>query len=152
MNLLIRQAKHSDATTIAEFNEAMAIETENINLNRERLLKGVESLLNDPTKGEYYIAEVNGVIVGQLMITYEWSDWRNATFWWIQSVYVKKEFRKLGVFRSLYQFVESLALARRDVCGIRLYVETGNGRAQKAYEALGLNNSHYKMMEKGFFD
>jgi ribosomal protein S18 acetylase RimI-like enzyme len=150
MNLSIRLADSSDVSIIAEFNTAIAKETEGIELNREHLRKGVEALFADPSKGLYYIAESNGKIVGQLMITYEWSDWRNATFWWIQSVYVHPEYRRRGVFRALYRYIETIAGTRRDVCGVRLYVEKENDRAQKTYEALGMRRSHYHMMEADF--
>jgi ribosomal protein S18 acetylase RimI-like enzyme len=106
-------------------------------------------LFTDPSKGLYYIAESTGKIAGQLMITYEWSDWRNATFWWIQSVYVHPEYRNHGVFRALYRFIETIARTHGDVCGVRLYVEKENDRAQKTYEALGMKHSHYEMMEMG---
>jgi ribosomal protein S18 acetylase RimI-like enzyme len=147
MNLNVRLAAPSDVSIIAEFNTAMAKETEEIELNRESLRKGVEAMFADPSKGLYYIAESNREIVGQLMITYEWSDWRNATFWWIQSVYVHPEYRRHGVFRALYRYIETIARTRRDVCGVRLYVEKENDRAQKTYEALGMKHSHYEMME-----
>lgn len=150
MNISIRLADSSDVSIIAEFNTAIAKETEGIDLNRERLRKGVEALFADPSKGLYYIAESNGKIAGQLMITYEWSDWRNATFWWIQSVYVRPEYRKQGVFRALYRYIETIARTRGDVCGVRLYVEKENDRAQKIYEALGMKHSHYEMMEIDF--
>jgi ribosomal protein S18 acetylase RimI-like enzyme len=150
MNLSIRLADSSDVSIIAEFNAAIAKETEGIELNRERLRKGVEVLFADPSKGLYYIAESNGKIAGQLMITYEWSDWRNATFWWIQSVYVRPEYRRQGVFRALYRYIETIAGTRGDVCGVRLYVEKENDRAQKTYEALGMKHSHYEMMEIDF--
>jgi Acetyltransferases len=150
MNLNIRLAAASDVSIIAEFNTAMAKETEEIELNRESLRKGVEAMFADPSKGLYYIAESNREIVGQLMITYEWSDWRNATFWWIQSVYVHPEYRRHGVFRTLYRHIETIARTRGDVCGVRLYVEKENDRAQKAYEALGMKHSHYEMMEMDF--
>jgi GNAT superfamily N-acetyltransferase len=149
MNCTIRHAISDDADIIAEFNSLMAKETEGIELNRERLQKGTEALFADASKGVYYVAEIDRKIVGQLMITYEWSDWRNATFWWIQSVYVLPEYRKQGVFRSLYKHIESLARQRGDVCGLRLYVESENNRAQKTYEALGMHLSHYRMMEAG---
>ena len=147
MDLSVRLAAPSDVSIIAEFNAAMAKETEEIELNRERLRKGVEALFADPSKGLYYIAESNGIIAGQMMITYEWSDWRNATFWWIQSVYVLPEYRRHGVFRALYRSIETIARTRGDVCGVRLYVEKDNDRAQKTYEALGMKHSHYEMME-----
>jgi ribosomal protein S18 acetylase RimI-like enzyme len=150
MNISIRYAASSDAFTLADFNAAMAQETEALELDRDRLQKGVEALLADASKGFYLVAELDGVVVGQLMITYEWSDWRNAVIWWIQSVYVHPSCRKHGVFRSLYQFVRSLARSKGNVCGLRLYVEKENERAQKTYEALGMTCSHYQMMEAGF--
>ncbi|MGA3285800.1 MAG: GNAT family N-acetyltransferase [Bacteroidota bacterium] len=147
MNISIRLAVPSDVSIIAEFNTAMAKETEGIELNRERLRKGVEALFADPSKGLYYITESNGKIAGQLMITYEWSDWRNAAFWWIQSVYVRPEYRRHGVFRALYRYIETIARTRGDVCGVRLYVDQSNERAQKTYESLDMRRSHYQMME-----
>jgi GNAT superfamily N-acetyltransferase len=150
MNISLRRATPGDANTIADFNAAMAQETEGLELDRDRLRRGVEALLADETKGYYYLAEIDGRVAGQLMITFEWSDWRNATYWWIQSVYVHPDFRQQGVFSSLYRHIESLALTHGTVCGIRLYVERQNLRAQKAYEALGMHHSHYTMMEVGF--
>jgi GNAT superfamily N-acetyltransferase len=150
MNIIIRPAAVSDAVIIAEFNALMAKETEDIDLDRERLQKGIISLLTDTSKGIYYLAVMGDNVIGQLMITYEWSDWRNATFWWIQSVYVLPEYRKNGVFRKLYQYIESLARTRGDVCGLRLYVDTSNKRAQQTYETIGLNRSHYQMMDMDF--
>ncbi len=150
MNTVIRTAKPFDIPTIVEFNLAMAQETEDVKLNIERLKRGVKELFNDPSKGVYYVAEIDNEVVGQLMITYEWSDWRNSNFWWIQSVYVLPDFRRKGVFRELYQYVESFAKQRGDVCGLRLYVEKENQRAQKTYESLGMNLSRYVMMEKEF--
>jgi GNAT superfamily N-acetyltransferase len=144
---MIRNAAASDAAAIAEFNASMAKETEGIDLDRERLQKGTEALIADSSKGMYYLAEADGKIVGQLMITYEWSDWRNATFWWIQSVYVHPDYRNLGIFRSLYRHVESIARKRGDICGLRLYVDRTNTRAQQTYEALGMRHSHYQMMD-----
>ena len=150
MNIVIRLARKDDAPIIAEFNGSMAAETEGIRLERTRLVKGVEALLADTNKGVYYVAEVDGRVVGQLMITYEWSDWRNAIFWWIQSVYVHPEFRGKGVFRKIYRHVESRAKTVGDVCGMRLYVEKGNERAHKTYESLGMKKSHYDMMDIDF--
>ncbi len=150
MDLTIRQAVPSDSPALVAFNEMMAQETEGISLDRSRLRKGIESLFEDRSRGEYFVAEVDGKIVGQLMITYEWSDWRNGTFWWIQSVYTDRNYRNKGVFRSLYRHVETLARSRSDVCGLRLYVEEHNSRAQKTYESLGMNHSRYRMMEVDF--
>jgi GNAT superfamily N-acetyltransferase len=150
MNTIIRPARVSDAIIIAEFNSFLAKETENINLNRERLRKGTESLLADTSKGIYYLSEKDNKIVGQLMITYEWSDWRNAIFWWIQSVYILPQYRKHGIFRQLYQYIESLARTRGNVCGLRLYVDTSNKFAQQTYEAVGMKYSHYQFMDIEF--
>ena len=150
METTIRLAGSADAAVIAGFNAAMADETEHLSLEREILRKGVEALLADPSKGYYYVAERDGKIAGQLMITFEWSDWRNADFWWIQSVYVLPEFRTQGIFRALYHHIETLARKRGNVCGLRLYVDENNGRAQKTYESLGMKRSHYRMMEIGF--
>jgi GNAT superfamily N-acetyltransferase len=150
MNIIIRQATDSDAALIAEFNASMAKETENLELDRERLQKGTKALLADSSKGMYFLAETGGKVVGQLMITYEWSDWRNATFWWIQSVYVHPEYRRKGIFRSLYQHVAAIAQEHGDVCGLRLYVEKTNTRAHQTYEVLGMHHSHYQMMDVDF--
>jgi ribosomal protein S18 acetylase RimI-like enzyme len=150
MNITIRLADSSDASIITQFNAAMAKETEGIELRHDRLRKGVEALFLDSSKGLYYIAEIENKIAGQLMITYEWSDWRKATFWWIQSVYVVPEYRNQGIFRAMYQYIESLARNRGNVCGLRLYVEKENVRAQKTYEALGMKHSHYEMMDVDF--
>jgi len=147
MRILTREATNTDVIIIADFNASMAKETENIELDRERLRKGTEALLANSSKGLYYLAEADGKIVGQLLITYEWSDWRNATFWWIQSVYVHPEYRRQGIFRSLYRSIETIARKRGDVCGLRLYVDTSNKRAQQTYEALGMKHSHYQMMD-----
>jgi ribosomal protein S18 acetylase RimI-like enzyme len=147
MKITIREATDADAAIIADFNASMAKETENIELDRTRLRQGVEALLASSAKGSYYLAEADGNVVGQLMITYEWSDWRNATFWWIQSVYVHPEYRQQGIFRILYRTIETIALQRGDICGLRLYVEKTNKRAQQTYEALGMKYSHYQMMD-----
>ena len=146
----IRKANVGDAKVVAEFNRLIAEETEHKTLDMKTLLRGVRALLKDPKKGIYHVAEIDGVIVGQVMFTYEWSDWRNGNFWWLQSVYVRKEYRKQGVFRALYHYVEGLAKKRKDVCGLRLYVEHENERAQKTYESLGMKRSVYQMFEKDF--
>ena len=150
MNIKIRKATSADTRVIADFNARMAEETEHRSLNAKVLSRGVRSILNDKGKGIYFVAEVGGAVVGQLMITYEWSDWRNGNFWWIQSVYVKKEFRQRGVFRSLYEHVEKLAKKNKRVCGLRLYVERENDRAQETYEKLGMKHSVYDMLEKEY--
>ena len=149
MGMKIRKANDRDAMVIAEFNRLMADETEHKVLSTKILLRGVRALLKDVNKGIYFVAEVDGIVVGQLMITYEWSDWRNGNFLWLQSVYVRKEFRNQGVFRALYRHVENLAM-KKNVCGLRLYVERENERAQKTYENMGMKKSVYEMFEKEF--
>lgn len=150
METTIRQATSKDASAIVRFNLLIAEETEHLHLDGERLHKGVQALLKDPSKGVYFLAESDGNVVGQLMITYEWSDWRNGNFWWIQSVYVDRLHRGKGVFRSLYQHVYDLASRRADVCGLRLYVESRNKRARQAYEQLGMKKARYEMYEIDF--
>ena len=112
--------------------------------------RGVAALLNEPTKGRYWLAEQSGQVIGQIMITYEWSDWRNGMLWWIQSVYISQEKRRQGLFSTLYRHVESLARATQDVCGLRLYVENNNLRAQETYLALGMVRPGYQVMEIDF--
>jgi GNAT superfamily N-acetyltransferase len=150
MNLTIRRATPADAAIVAEFNSLIAIETESRTLDASLLRKGVEALLADPSKGIYFLAESDGRVVGQTMITYEWSDWRNGTFWWIQSVYVAKEARGAGVFKALFEHIHALAATRPDVCGLRLYVDEHNARARQTYERLGMKHSHYRMYEMDF--
>lgn len=146
----IKRATLEDARVISEYNGLLAEETEHKTLNRKVLLRGVRALLKNPKKGIYFVAESDGAIVGQLMITYEWSDWRNGNFWWIQSVYVTKEFRQRGVFRLLYEHVEGLAGKRKDVCGLRLYMEKENDRARNVYEKMGMKLTPYVLFEKEF--
>lgn len=150
MNISIRSATSADVEIIVRFNSRLAEETEDLSLDQPRLRSGIEALLLDPSKGLYFLAVQDGIPVGQLMITYEWSDWRNGTFWWIQSVYVEKSARGSGVFQSLYEYVRALAHKRRDVSGIRLYVDKSNDRAKRTYERLGMKLSHYEMFELDF--
>lgn len=144
----IRRAEKTDVPALAEFNQAMALETEGERLDSNTLKSGVESVFDDEKKGFYVVAEEDGVIVGGLMITFEWSDWRNRWFWWIQSVYILPDHRGRGIYRRLYGFVKSEAEASKDVCGFRLYVERENINAQKVYEKIGMKSSHYLMYEE----
>lgn len=144
----IRIAKIEDAASLIEFNQAMALETEVKSLASETLRNGVEAVFRDEKKGFYVVAESENVIVGGLMITFEWSDWRDKWFWWIQSVYILPEFRGQKIYRLLYEFVKEKAVERDDVCGFRLYVERENINAQKVYEKLGMEKSHYLMFEE----
>ena len=148
MALIIRRGTTADAAVIVEFNERIALETEGKTLGRAVVSAGVAAALADPARGLYFVAERDGRIVGQLMVTTEWSDWRNGWFWWIQSVYVHPEARRKGVFRSLYAHVEEQARLDSTVIGLRLYVEHENTAAQKTYAALGMNSTSYLVLEK----
>ncbi len=144
----VREATPVDIDVLVQFNAAMAIETEAKTLDPQVLRAGVAAVLTEPRRGFYLIAEQAGAIAGCLMITYEWSDWRNGDWWWLQSVYVRPEHRRSGVFRALYAHVERLASARADVVGVRLYVERDNRHAQQTYEALGMREEAYRMFAK----
>lgn len=143
----IRPAKKEDAAALVEFNQAMALETEGRRLDSQTLRNGVEAVFQADDKGFYVVAEEAGKIVGGLMVTFEWSDWRNGWFWWIQSVYILPEARGKKIYSRLYEFVKDEARARKDVCGFRLYVEKENLHARKVYEKLGMEASHYLMYE-----
>lgn len=147
-NLLVRPATLDDLDVLVDFNAAMALETEAKPLNRAVLHAGVAGVLAESRRGFYLVAECADVVAGCLMITCEWSDWRNGDWWWLQSVYVRPQHRRLGVFRALYTEIERRAAARTDVIGIRLYVEKENIRAQKTYATLGLSEEHYRMYGK----
>ncbi len=143
----IRAARPADADRIVAFNRAMAAETEARHLDPEILAAGVAAVLADPARGRYLVAEDARGVIGQLMVTWEWSDWRNASFWWIQSVYVTPEARRQGVLRRLFAEIGRQARADPACCGLRLYVEAGNAAARAAYERLGLVPTRYRMME-----
>lgn len=147
-DLLIRQANDKDADIICTLNVDMAFETEKKRLDPDVTLAGVHGLLTNPDRGFYLVAERDDNIVGTLMITKEWSDWRNGFFWWIQSVYVQPDFRRRGIYAALYRFVKKLAEPDPDVCGFRLYVEQNNTKAQSAYSSLGMQETHYKLYEE----
>lgn len=146
--LTIRTATLDDAETIAGFNAAMARETEDKPLDLDTVRAGVEGLFADPARGFYLVAERDGRVVGSLMITTEWSDWRNGTFWWVQSVYIRPEARRQGIYSALYAEVKQRAQAADVVCGIRLYVERSNTVARDAYEALGMTATSYRLYEE----
>ena len=146
----IRRATNADLETLISFNAAMARETEDKALDVDTLRRGISAMLDDDSLGFYLVAERDGEAVAQLMVTTEWSDWRNAHFWWLQSLYVRPEYRRQGIFRQLYEHVRQQALESGNVCGIRLYVERTNRRAQEAYVNLGMSHSHYDMYEEEF--
>jgi GNAT superfamily N-acetyltransferase len=148
MNLVLRSATPADVPVIVAFNEALAFESENTRLDSEVLAAGVRAMFDDPTRGFYTLAERNGEIVGQIMVTFEWSDWRNGWFWWIQSVYVRDDARRGGVFRALYREIERRATADPTVIGLRLYFDRDNTKAQATYLALGMVQKSYDMMER----
>ena len=146
--LRVREATMADINALIDFNAAMALETENKTLDPQVLSAGVAAVLAEPRRGFYLVAEDDRAVVGCLMITYEWSDWRNGDWWWFQSVYVRPDYRRGGVFRALYAEVERLATGRADVAGLRLYVERDNRRAQQTYASLGMREDHYRMYSK----
>ena len=148
MNLRIRDARSSDQEFLALGNEAMALETEHKRLDPTTIRRGVATVLGNPAHGRYFVAEdAAGHAVGQLMLTYEWSDWRNGQFWWIQSVYVLPAARRAGVFRALYEHVDSLARSTPAIIGLRLYVELDNVAARLTYERCGMRDGGYRVME-----
>lgn len=152
--LTVRLARQDDLDRLTEFSAAMAQETEGRVLDRMRLQHGIRAVLEQPTHGLFMVAEIPhgtaGLVVGQLLITYEWSDWRNAQFWWIQSVYVDPSWRRQGIYRRMHRAVVEQARQRHDVCGVRLYVETQNAVAQAVYQRVGLRPAGYQVFEEDF--
>ncbi|MGE3808200.1 MAG: GNAT family N-acetyltransferase [Gemmataceae bacterium] len=151
MTWSIRPANSTDAPLLIEHNRLMALETENKVLDPDVLARGVQAALADPAKGRYFVAlDEQGRMAGQMMFTFEWSDWRNGYFWWLQSVFVPHEFRRQGVFAALFQHVLELARNDPQVVGIRLYVEHDNLRAQETYRRSGLSQTGYLVYEREF--
>jgi ribosomal protein S18 acetylase RimI-like enzyme len=146
--LTVRKAGPADAGAISRFNQAMALETEGRALIPERVDAGVRRLIDQPALGFYVVAQAQERIVACLLVTQEWSDWRNGLFWWIQSVFVQQGFRRQGVYRRLYAFVRTLADQEPEVCGFRLYVEKDNAVAQATYAALGMARTDYRLYEE----
>lgn len=144
----LRRGTPADAAVITEFNRRLALESEGKALDVETLAAGVAAVLADPGRGLYFLAEAGGAVVGQLMVTTEWSDWRNGWFWWIQSVYVREDARRQGIFRSLYEHVREQADRDGTVIGLRLYVEQENQPAQWTYQRLGLKETGYLLLER----
>jgi GNAT superfamily N-acetyltransferase len=147
MEISVRLAEARDIATIVNGNIAMALEAEHKQLDPPTVLRGVRAVFESPDHGRYFVAEVDGKVVGQAMYTCEWSDWRSGDFWWFQSVYVAPEARRAGVFRALYRHIENLAKADPGVCGLRLYVERDNTRAQQTYRQCGMQDAGYLVME-----
>jgi GNAT superfamily N-acetyltransferase len=148
--LRVRPAYPREIATLVEFNRALAHETEGRELDLPRLRAGVEAVFAEPARGIYYVALRGEEVLGALLLTSEWSDWRNGVFWWIQSVYVVPSARRQGVFRQLYQHVHERARITPDVCGLRLYVDNENERAQAVYRQLGMHAARYRFFELDF--
>lgn len=152
--LIIRPAGTEDIDALVRFSAAMALETEGRRLDETRLRQGTRAVLDSPARGFYTVAELTDrsprLVVGQLLVTFEWSDWRNAAFWWIQSVYVDAAWRQRGVYRRMHEAILELAKKRGDVCGVRLYVEGENTVAKTVYAKVGLGASSYHVFEEDF--
>lgn len=144
----IRKAIRADIPVIADFQLRLAHETENVKLDLAIVTRGLEALFDDASKGTYYVAEYEGETAGCHLVTFEWSEWRNGTVWWLQSVYVKEAHRKHGVFRAMYDNLINLIRNDHTVLGLRLYVDKTNTRAQQVYQALGMNGEHYTVFER----
>lgn len=144
----IRIANRNDVDALVEFNQAMALETERKRLDQTVLKAGVAAVFDDATKGFYVVTESDGMIVGGMLVTYEWSDWRNGWFWWIQSVYVLPDYRGRSVYPKMYDFTKALADERGNVCGFRLYVEKENEIARRVYDKVGMHETYYRMYEE----
>ena len=152
MNVTVRRGEPRDAPVVAEYNRRLALETEDKVLDPAVLARGVARVLGDPTRGLYYVAEANGEVVGQAMLTFEWSDWRDGWLWWFQSVYVRADARRHGVFRQLFETVVRAAREAGDVVGLRLYVEKDNLRAQQTYQKMGMEDGGYLFYHLSFID
>lgn len=150
--LVQRPATRDDIATIADFNAAMARETESKTLDPATLAAGVSAVFDEPGRGFYRVAEIEGVVVACLLVTYEWSDWRNGVWWWLQSVYVRPECRGRGVFTAMYRRIRAEAQSTPGVCGLRLYVERENHPAQQVYAKLGMRDEPYRMLSDSFLD
>jgi ribosomal protein S18 acetylase RimI-like enzyme len=150
--LVVRNARNQDIPALADFNIAMAQETENKILSPTKVKAGMRAVLRHPDHGFYLVAELNGEVAGSLLVTREWSDWRNGVFWWIQSVYVPPEFRKRGIYRALYDEVKARAKSNPEVCGFRLYVERSNRAAMAVYSKLGMSETEYRIYEESLWE
>lgn len=147
MQIEIRAARLADLEALAGFQVEMAWETENYQLDRDTVLAGVEAVLNNDQLGVYYVATVNDEIAGALLTTYEWSDWRNGTVLWIQSVFVDRRFRKRGIYALMYAYLKNRVDGDSSLKGIRLYVDESNKAARDVYARLGMNGEHYRVFE-----
>jgi len=148
MPITVRDATVADAAAIVEFNRLLALESEGKTLDLQLLTPGVRAGLTDPGKCRYFLAEEDGSVLGQMGVTLEWSDWRNGWFWWIQSVYVRAEARRRGVFRAIFEHIQETARKNPAVIGLRLYVDDANRTARETYQRLGLERTGYLLLEK----
>jgi len=144
----IRKATVDDLASLVAFNQAMALETEGLQLDPDTLTKGVSTLLQCAQRGFYLVAEVDGEIAGSLMVTFEWSDWRAKDYFWIQSVYIRPQNRRQGIYSKLYQAVKDIADSQGGAASFRLYVEKENTKAQQTYQTLGMHECYYLMYEE----
>ncbi len=145
--IVVREATLDDAEMISNFQVAMAMETESFVLDKTTVSKGVKAVFEDEGKGKYFVAEKDSVVAGSLMITCEWSDWRNKAVWWIQSVYIMPEYRGQRIFSKMYEKIRTIVESNTQVAGIRLYVDLANNNAREVYKALGMNGEHYQLFE-----
>ncbi len=143
----IRDAHAQDLSLIVDFQMKMALETESLQLNASTLEQGVRAVFDQPEKGRYFMAETDNRVCGSMLITYEWSDWRNSTVWWLQSVYVLPQYRRKGVFAAMYGHAKAIVKGDSALSGLRLYVDRNNLPAQKTYQSLGMDGNHYKVYE-----
>ena len=146
IDIIITKGQIEDIENIAQFQVDMAMESEGTQLDKDTVTKGVSAAMADENKGLYYVARVDGKAVGSLMLTREWSDWNNGWYWWIQSVYVEPDYRRQGVYKSMYQAVCTDA-KQQNVAQVRLYVDKTNTRGQEVYSSLGMQESHYLIYE-----
>lgn len=147
MDVFVRNATRSDAETIAGFQISMAAETEDMSLDSETVRKGVQAVFDDPGKGRYWVAEIEGEVAGCMLTIPEWSDWRNGTVLWIHSVFIRPEFRRHGLFRKLYAHLREMVEADASLMGLRLYVDRSNDIARRVYESIGMDGEHYQLFE-----
>lgn len=145
--ITVREAHPSDQEAIVQFQIEMAWETEKVRLKPETIKSGVRAVFDNPHLGRYFVTENNGEVIASLMVTYEWSDWRNSLVWWLQSVYVIPQYRRHGVFRKMYEHIRSLVIENENVAGIRLYMIHHNEVAGRVYEQMGMDGNHYRLFE-----
>ena len=150
--IVVRKAREQDIPSLADFNIAMAQETEHKILSPTKVKAGMRAVIRHPDHGFYLVAELNGQAVGSLLVTREWSDWRNGVFWWIQSVYVPPQLRKRGIYRALYDAVKAHAKSNPEVCGFRLYVAKSNRTAMAVYSKLGMTETEYRIYEESLWE